>query len=108
MRAVEHAQHDALAELSRQSRNAKIDIAAGDIFLNAAVLRQPSFGDVHVRHHFHARDHGQREMARRRRHFVERAIDAITNFEFVFERLEMNVARAVLDRLVQESDRQSE
>ena len=40
-------------------------------------------------------------MSRRRRHFVKRAVDAITNFEFVFERLEMNVARPVLDRLIQ-------
>ena len=41
-------------------------------------------------------------MPRRRRHFVKRAVDAITNFEFVFERLEMDVARAVLDRLIQD------
>ena len=41
-------------------------------------------------------------MARRRRHFVKRAIDAVTNLEFVFERLEMDVARAILDRLVQD------
>ena len=40
-------------------------------------------------------------MTRRRRHFVKRAIDAITDFEFVFERLEMNVAGPVLDRLIQ-------
>jgi hypothetical protein len=37
----------------------------------------------------------------RRRHFVERPIDSITNFEFIFEWLEMNVARSVLDRLVE-------
>ena len=41
-------------------------------------------------------------MARRRRHFVERAVDAITNLEFVLERLEMDVARPVLDRLIQD------
>jgi hypothetical protein len=40
-------------------------------------------------------------MAGRRRHFVKRAIDPIANFEFVFERLEVNVARAILDRLVE-------
>ena len=100
--AIEHAQDDAFAKLRRQSRDAQIDGAAGDVFLDAAVLRQAALGDVHVRHHFHARDNRQREMARRRRHFVKRAVDAITNFEFVFERLEMNVARAVLDRLVQD------
>ena len=41
-------------------------------------------------------------MPRRRRHFVKRAIDPVTNFEFVFERLEMNVARAILDGLEQD------
>ena len=39
-------------------------------------------------------------MPRGRRHFVKRAIDAVADFEFVFERLEMNVARAVLDCLI--------
>ena len=94
--------HDALAKLRRQSRDAQIDRAAGDVFLNAAVLRQAALGDVHVRHHFDARNDRQREMARRRRHFVKRAIDAVANFEFVLERLEMDVARPVLDRLIQD------
>ena len=101
-RAIEHAQHDAFAKLRRQRRDAQVDRAAGDVLLDAAVLRQAALGDVHVRHHFHARNDRQREMARRRRHFVKRAVDAITNFEFVFERLEMDVARAVLDRLEQD------
>ena len=34
-----------------------------------------------------------------RRHFVKRAIDAITNFEFVLEGLEMDIARPILNRL---------
>ena len=41
-------------------------------------------------------------MARRRRHFVESAVDAVTDFEFVLERLEMNVAGAILNRLEQD------
>src|SRR6266705_1482996 len=39
-------------------------------------------------------------MARRRRDFVKCAVDAIPDVEFVFERLEVSVARSVLDRLV--------
>ena len=39
-------------------------------------------------------------MSRRWRHFVKRAIDSVADFEFIFERLEVNVARAVLDRLI--------
>ena len=82
-----------------KSGDAQIDTAAGDVFLNAAVLRKTPFGDVHIRHHFDARNNRQREMARRRRHFVQGAIHAVTNFEFALEGLEMNVARAVLNRL---------
>jgi hypothetical protein len=41
-------------------------------------------------------------MTRRRRHFVERAIDAIADFEFIFEGLKVNIAREVLDRLVED------
>ena len=99
--AIEHAQHDAFAELRRQGRNAQIDAAARDLLLNATVLRQAAFGDIHVRHDLDARNHREREMPRRRRHFVKRAVHAVTNFELVLERLEMNVARPVLDRLVQ-------
>ena len=100
-RAIEHAQDDAFAELRRQSRNAQIDRAAGDVFLDAAILREAALGDVHVRHHFHARNDRQREMARRRRHFVKRAVDPVADLEFVLEGLEMDVARPVLDRLIQ-------
>ena len=100
VRAIEHAQNNAFAELRGQSRDAQIHVATGDILLDATILRQPAFGDVHVRHHFHARNDRQCQMPRRRRHFVKRAIHAITNFEFVFEWFEMNVAGPVLDRLI--------
>src|SRR4029450_4304081 len=39
-------------------------------------------------------------MTRRWRHFVECAINAIADLELIFEWLEMNVARTVLNRLV--------
>ena len=53
-RPVEYAQHQALPKLSRQSRDAKIDMASRDIFLNAAILGQTALRDVHIRHHFNA------------------------------------------------------
>src|SRR5207248_10969448 len=70
------------------------------MLLNATILGQPSFCDVHICHHFQPRDDRQSKMTWRWRHFVERAIDAIADLELIFEWLEMNVARAVLDRLV--------
>src|ERR1043166_7855317 len=41
-------------------------------------------------------------MARRRRDFVKCAIDAVPDFELVFERLEVNVTSAILNRLIED------
>ena len=38
-------------------------------------------------------------MPRRRRHFVERTVHTVADFEIGFERLEVNVARAILNCL---------
>ncbi len=100
--AVEHAQHDALAVLGRQRGDAQVHRAVGDVALDAAVLRQAALGDVEVRHDLHARDDRQREVPRRRGHLVERAVHAVADFELVLERLEMDVARPVLDRLIED------
>src|SRR5215475_16161581 len=70
------------------------------MLLYAAILGKPPLCNVHVCHDFHSRDDGEGKMTRRWRHFVERAINAISDFELIFEWLEMNVARAVLDRLI--------
>src|SRR5262249_39042103 len=48
-----------------------------------------------------ARNDRQRKVARRRRHFVKRAIDAVADFEFIFERRKMDVARTVLYRVIE-------
>src|ERR1700730_496301 len=37
--AIEHAQNEAFAKLSRQSGNAKIDAAAGNMFFDPSILR---------------------------------------------------------------------
>ena len=68
--------------------------------MNAAILRQAALGDVHVRHHFQARDDGRLQQAQLRRHrdFVQDAVDAIANAQIVLERLDVNVGRALEDR----------
>src|SRR5947207_14877822 len=70
------------------------------MLLNATILGQTSFCDVHVCHHFQPRDNGKSNMPRGWRHFVQRAINAIADLELLLERLEMNVSRPDLDRLV--------
>ena len=72
----------------------------GGLEIDAAVLRQAALGDVHVRHHFQARDDGRLQEAqlRRDRDFVQDAVDAVTNAQIVLERLDVDVGRALVDR----------
>ena len=98
---VEHAEHDAFAELRRQCGYAQVDGASRNGHFNAAVLRNAVFGYVEVRQNLYARNYGKREALGRRRHFVERAVDTVAYSELVFERLEVNVGRLVADSLLQ-------
>ena len=68
---------------------------ADDVMADATVLRHAAFGNVQVRHDFEARNHRQRQVLRRRRHFIQRAVHAVADAEFRFKRLEMDVARPV-------------
>ena len=63
--------------------------------LNSAVLRETPFRDVHVRHHFQARDDSRLQQAQLRRHryFVQNSVDPIADTQIVFERLDVNVRR---------------
>ena len=73
---------------------------SADLQIDAAVLRQTPLGDIHVRHHFQARDDGRLQQAQLRRHrdFVEDAVDAVANAQIVLERLDVDVGRALVDR----------
>ena len=101
-RAVENAQHHALAEYGGKSGNTKIHLPAADRPLDPPILGQTALGDVEVRHHLHARDHREREVERRRIHLVERPVHAVADFKLGLERLEMDVARPGGDRLVED------
>ena len=62
---VEQTQHDAFAVDHRDDRHADVDFAAGDLELDAAVLRQPLFGDVQLRHDLQPRDDRREEVVDR-------------------------------------------
>ena len=66
--------------------------------LDAAVLRQPLLGDVEPRHDLHARDDGVAVLERRRHHRLQHAVDAEPDPHFLFVRLDVDVARALLNR----------
>src|SRR5690606_29158601 len=81
--AVEHAQHDRLAVLGGQGVDAHVDRLAVDGGHDATVLRDAPLGDVHVRHDLDARDDAVGQVHGWRRHFVERAVDAVADLELV-------------------------
>ena len=77
----------------------KIDFAADDLDLDAAVLRQAPLGDIQLGHELEAADDGGLEFARRRFLIEEHAIHAEAHAEFLLEGLDVNVAGALLDGL---------
>ena len=66
--------------------------------LDAAVLRQPLLGDVQLRHDLQARRDRVAELHRRRHDVVQDAVDAEPDAELLLVRLDVNVARALLNR----------
>ena len=99
---VEQTQDDLLAEERRQARHAEVDLLERAVDrepdLDAAVLRQALLGDVELRHDLDARRDRVAELHRRRHHVVEDAVDAEPDAELLLVRLDVDVARALLDR----------
>ena len=98
-RAVEQTHDDALAVGGRDGRDADVDVLAGELDADAAVLRQALLGDVQAGHDLDARDDDRLEALRRRDDVVEDAVDAEADRQVALERLDVDVAGAVLDRL---------
>ena len=70
----------------------------GEADLDAAVLRQALLGDVQLRHDLDARRDRVAELHRRRHDVVEDAVDAEPDAELLLVRLDVDVARALLNR----------
>ena len=98
---VEHAQHDFFAMHRGHDGNAQIKILAGHLDAHAAVLRQPALGDVEAGHDFEARGQRQLHLLGRRGGVHEHAVHAVTQAHAFFKRLNVDVARPVLDGLHQ-------
>ena len=96
-RAVEQAHDDAFAVERGQRGNAQIHFAAQDLDLDAAILRQAALGDVQLGHQLQARNDGGLQLARRRLLVEQHAIHAEADAELFLERLDVDVAGALLD-----------
>src|SRR5437868_298738 len=80
--------------------DAEIELLITDSQLNAAVLGTPPLGDVHFGKDFYAGNDGAKKAARRAIALVQNPIDPIANPDDFLERLDVNVGRAKLDRLL--------
>src|SRR5438477_5724265 len=98
--AGEQTQANRFAVHRRDGRNANVDLLIVRVQIHAAILRQTSFGDVHMRHHFQSRNNRGVKHAQlwRHRHFVQNSVDAVTNADVVLERLDVNIGRTLGDR----------
>ena len=65
-------------------------------------MGQASLGDVEVRHHLHARYHGQGKAEGGWIHFVKGAIHPIADLEFGLKGFEVDVTRPRSDGLVED------
>src|SRR5205823_5986218 len=92
-RAVIENTHDALlAVRGGQCAHAQVDLAVGDGRANTAVLRQSAFADVQVRHDLQSRDDRGVHRVRRGHRLEQNAVNAVTDAEKLFFRLDVNIA----------------
>src|SRR5262249_19383587 len=111
--AVEDPENRVLAVDARHHRDAEVDLATSlpaiaVARLEAAVLRHAALGDVELRHHLDARDHLLGELASRHvLHAGQHAVDAVLDGEPGAGGLEVHVARARLQRVVERRGHQA-
>ena len=106
---VEQAHHDLLAEQRGDRRDAEVEVARAILDakadLDPAVLREPLFGDVELRHDLQARDQRVARAHRKSHDVVKHAVDPEPHAELLFVRLHVDVRGARLERLDQDQVR---
>jgi hypothetical protein len=100
---VEDAHDDLLAERGRHARQTQLDFATAlRARLDAAVLRAALLGDVHAAEDLDARGHRGHHRRRQLEHLVHDAVDAEAHVAHVAARFEVDVRRALLERVLQQ------
>src|ERR1700730_7436753 len=103
VRLVEQTHDDFFADQAGADRDAEVHLAAlAQLELDAAVLREAALGDVELGHDLHAADDRCLQLHRRLHRLVEHAVDAVADAEVLLVRLDVDVARALLDRVEQD------
>jgi hypothetical protein len=96
---LEQAQHHALAVQRGERAHAHVDLAPLEAQPHAPVLRQAALGDVELGHDLEAAHHRGPQVRRRRRRFLEHAVDAVAHVQPLPRGLEVDVARPGGERL---------
>jgi len=91
---VEHTHHDPFAVQHGDHGDADVDLASGDLELDAAVLGDPFLGDVQPGHDLQTADDGRLEAVDFRRHGLrlQHAVDPVADFQSRRLRLDVDVA----------------
>ncbi len=105
---IHDAHDDFLAAGERERRDAQIDAAAADLGHETAVLRQALLGDVEVREHLDARDDRALRPLGQALFLTQQTVHAQAHHELVALRLDVDVARALLDRAMQQPVRETD
>ena len=98
-RAVEQTDRDALAVDAGRRRDAHVDVLAGDLAADAAVLRQALLGDVEAGHDLDAREDRVDVVAVGALDLQQVAVDAVADDQVFLARLDVDIRGALLDRL---------
>jgi hypothetical protein len=100
--AVEEADRHPLAVGGRRGRDAHVDVLAGDLAADAAVLGQPLLGDVEAGHDLDAGQDRRGELLGGALVLAQHAVDPVADHHVLLARLDVDVGGALLDRLEQE------
>src|SRR5713226_5512078 len=105
---VQHPQHDLFTVDAGQRAEAQVDGAPLRHDLNASVLRHAPLRDIQVAHDLEAGNDRRVDIRTQRQHFVKQTVDAETDHRSAASWLDVNVARAIahrpLDQAVDEVD----
>src|SRR5579883_3062915 len=103
LRLIEQPQHDTFAEGGGNYGYANVDVAARDPQPDPPILRQPLLGDVQAGHDLDTGSYRRLDVFGRIDHVVEHPVNPEPDHQVALERLDMNVAGAILHRLRQQS-----
>ena len=98
---VENSHDHLFAVDGRNGVHAKIDPLVAGAQGDGTVLRNALLGDVHFRQHLESRNDHDEDALRRRRQLVEHAVDAQPELAAVLERLQVDVAGTIPQRLLE-------